>query len=555
MTALVEIGLANLAMAALLAVVAAGVARCLRKPALSHALWLLVFVKLITPPLIPVPVLAALDENPGVGAPQSEVGKQELDDGIRELAVRGDAPAAPVVEVDNGGLDEGRPEPVVDFPLAAAPPAPFEGEPHANVQPLPAATGFPWILMLQVAWLTGTAGLLLLACVRSGRFQRILRLAKPAPEDLTHETRRLAGRLHVRCPEVLLLDAVAAPMVWVSGWRGRLLLPARLLGRLSMEQRSALLAHELAHLRRGDPWVRYLEMLVVALYWWCPLVWWARRELREAEEECCDAWVLWAVPGSARAYALALVETVDFLAEARPRLPALASGFGHVSLLRRRLTMIMRGNTPRALGALGAIAVLAVAALALPLLPARAVVAQEPPASKTDDKTDPRTREIREMAERLREMRAQLEKEQQALREKQIELEKHFRNLHEAMRKLGVTPEGRPGAPGGGPPRLPRRDNGFPGTPPVPAVPQPPLRRDRPELEKRLGDLERVLQQLLHEITNLRRELAPPGSRPGGGGRPGDDPAGRPGRTPGAAPPGTPSRPVPKRAPETPERQ
>ena len=52
---------------------------------------------------------------------------------------------------------------------------------------------------------------------------------------------------------------------------------------------------------------------------------------RDAEEDCCDAWVVWALPASARAYALALVETVDFLADARPALPALASGFGHVT--------------------------------------------------------------------------------------------------------------------------------------------------------------------------------------------------------------------------------
>jgi len=52
--------------------------------------------------------------------------------------------------------------------------------------------------------------------------------------------------------------------------------------------------------------------LSVDLYWWCPLVWWAQRELREAEEECCDAWVLWALPGSAARYAHALVRYRGF---------------------------------------------------------------------------------------------------------------------------------------------------------------------------------------------------------------------------------------------------
>jgi beta-lactamase regulating signal transducer with metallopeptidase domain len=59
-----------------------------------------------------------------------------------------------------------------------------------------------------------------------------------------------------------------------------------------------------------------LELAVLAIYWWCPLAWWARRELQRAEEECCDPWVLAILPESARAYALALVEAVDFLSDA-----------------------------------------------------------------------------------------------------------------------------------------------------------------------------------------------------------------------------------------------
>lgn len=196
--------------------------------------------------------------------------------------------------------------------------------------------------------------------------------------------------------------------------------------------------------------------------------------------------------------------------------------------------MIMRDTTPRALGLLGAMAVLALASLALPLLPGRAAVAQEPATGKAEGNDDPRAGEIRKMAERLQAMRAQLEKEQRALHEKQLELEKHFRNLHEAMRKLGIAPDGRPNIPGGEQPRDPRRDGGFPGKPPFPSAPQPPMRRDRPDLEQRLGNLEKVLHQVLQEIGQLRRELGTPGQRgPGGGGRPGEDPAGRPGRGPG----------------------
>ena len=74
-------------------------------------------------------------------------------------------------------------------------------------------------------------------------------------------------------------------MLWAIATTARLLIPEPLLGRLSEQQWDTLLAHELAHLRRRDHWVRRFELFVVGLYWWHPVVWWARRELQEAEEQ------------------------------------------------------------------------------------------------------------------------------------------------------------------------------------------------------------------------------------------------------------------------------
>jgi hypothetical protein len=147
------------------------------------------------------------------------------------------------------------------------------------------------------------------------------------------------------------------------------LLPAGLWQGLTDEQRDTLLVHELAHLRRFDHWVRRLELVVVALYWWHPVVWWARHELQEAEEQCCDAWVVWALPAAAAAYAAALVETVTFLSHSKAPLPLGASGMTQVDLLKRRLSMIMGGTTPRMLPRLGFLAILILAAGLLPLTP------------------------------------------------------------------------------------------------------------------------------------------------------------------------------------------
>ena len=109
-----------------------------------------------------------------------------------------------------------------------------------------------------------------------------------------------------------------AAALWAVGGRAGLFFPESLLKHIEEPGRSALLVHELAHLRRRDHWVRWLELIVAGLYWWYPLVWLACRRLQAAEEECCDAWVVSELPGYGDAYAGALLETVDFLSAGPP---------------------------------------------------------------------------------------------------------------------------------------------------------------------------------------------------------------------------------------------
>ena len=315
-------GLGNLAIAIPMAAIAWWSGR-LNRPALTHALWVLVLLKLATPPLGYVPFdFGHATETPIVAA----------------------APA---------------------FPLDALPI-------EAPIAPLPAlpenATPIDWLAVLGTAacslWLVGTLVVFGWALARLVRFRRLLGLATPAPSAIVVEATRLAEALGVSCPRIVLLPGAISPLLWV-GWRAYLVVPADLLQRLDGQQRTALLLHELAHWRRGDHWVRRLEAVVLALYWWCPLVWWAKSQLQQAEEECCDAWVVATVPEAVRAYALALVETVDFLSGDSPALPPLASGLGPFPSLRRRLTMIFRNPMPRMLTAPGLCGLGLVAALCL----------------------------------------------------------------------------------------------------------------------------------------------------------------------------------------------
>src|SRR5262249_5663188 len=136
--------------------------------------------------------------------------------------------------------------------------------------------------------------------------------------------------------------------------------------------------------------VRWVELLALGLYWWNPVAWWARHGLREAEEQCCDAWVVWALPDAAPAYAAALVEAAAFLSEARAALPAGASGVGHVRWPKRRCAGILRSGAPRKLSWPGLLFRLGLGAALLPL---GAGWAAQPPAKPGRDADPPAKKE------------------------------------------------------------------------------------------------------------------------------------------------------------------
>jgi beta-lactamase regulating signal transducer with metallopeptidase domain len=557
-TTLLEIGLSNAVMASALAVLAAAMTQLCRRPAVAHCLWLLVLLKLVTPPLLPVhvswPDPPPAAENQGTGA----------------------APAA-----DPAGLPAPDGEAAVDqalpeaAPLAAPAPEALpvtKGRSSGESKPAPAKTAVPWVwvswpALARPLWLAGSLLWFAWVVLHVRRFQRLLRHARPAPATLQELARGLAGRLGLaRCPKVWLVPGAVSPMVWAVGRAPRLLFPARLLERLDREQQRALLAHELAHLRRRDHWVRFLELLVLGLYWWHPVVWWARRELHEAEEQCCDAWVVWALDGAGRAYALALLQTVAFFSHARSALPVAASGVGQVPQLRRRLTMIMQGQTPRSLSWAGGCVVLGLGLLLVPSLQLRAQPTPKLVPPPGGDKTSRQEQidtlrkaiKVLEDLERADKKKGDGDKEKAAATDKaeaevkalarlveakRQELQRTEMLLMEAVARLSklkgtpmpgypmMNPFGKGGMGMGGP------SSGFPGMPTpggkmggfgIVRPGQPGPAKVAPK-GKPPADLEQKLDRLLKELDELRRELrggkgpagvAPMKAKPAGPGQP-----------------------------------
>src|SRR5579859_624246 len=286
MNVVFQIAIENALVVALLAPLVWALSRLLRRPALTHALWLIVLIKLVTPPIY----------RPAITLPQRQDQPREI---ALDLRPENDSP--PDWQIQSEASTTSR---ITDATGALS-------TPHVTIdsaQTAPsrshAAQSFKaFIPVVEFAWLAGAFVFLSIALARIIRFSRILRNAYPAPPELQSRVGQLSRRLGLRsAPAVYFIPGSLCPMLWAVGGSPRLLIPVALWGRLDPGERDTILLHELAHWRRRDHWVRWIELAATTIYWWNPVCWIARRELREAEEQCCDAWVLHAT-GDFKPYA------------------------------------------------------------------------------------------------------------------------------------------------------------------------------------------------------------------------------------------------------------
>ena len=324
-------------------------------PAVRHALWLVVVLKLVAPggPTISLPVHEAPPPEPRAFAVATELEDPLVSEEIFAVAIDG-PPGQSNLEATELAMkalrdadeatDAGTAPAIAPVAAAEAPTPPFDYR--------------PWLLGL---WIAGAIYIGWRQVKETVRFSRFARSARPAPDHLIAEVAVVANGLGVRVPAVRVLAGLTSPVMWCLT-RPVLLWPAGLECRLKGEGRRAVIAHELAHLRRRDHWVRRLEMVASVLHWWNPLFWVARKKMRADAELACDAWA--AGQADRRAFAEALLEVCSFNPRRRPAPAVGVFGEGRRAM-QERLTMIMRDRVPcrLAFGAKLVVALMAVAAV------------------------------------------------------------------------------------------------------------------------------------------------------------------------------------------------
>lgn len=179
-----------------------------------------------------------------------------------------------------------------------------------------------WLGGCFLAWLSGSAGLLVYVAWQGRRWRSSLRNAHDGDARANEMLANVAQGIGLRrVPGLVVHELSEGPVVW-GLTRPSVVLPRWLLSNLDDGQLRDVLLHEVAHVKRWDLWWNHLQTLLQILYWWHPLVWIGNARMRRVREEATDEAAVMARGGEPDGYARTLIE----VARAALRRPVLTLG-------------------------------------------------------------------------------------------------------------------------------------------------------------------------------------------------------------------------------------
>lgn len=316
-----------------------------RRPALVNLAWTLVLLRLVTPAFVAIPCWTQTEHANHFRSVDSQILTNSLSRGLS----RGD-------ETERSNLDETWQElsgsyltahdmePTLEVRSATEQSSslstsvmPVNLTPWKSMQSLVAIV-YLWGLI--TIWLLGSSVYMLILWRQHMRLARIIDCGAMDPR-LTSLANEVAARMGCsNAPSVISVPAHMSPAL-IGVLRPMIVMPQWALRELSAEGLQAVLAHELAHLRRSDHLTAGLAIALRIIWWWHPLALWANREWRQWRELSCDALVLSSSQLSAKCYGQTLWSVAKHLetfpSQARP---ALAVTSGTTSFFVQRFRML-----------------------------------------------------------------------------------------------------------------------------------------------------------------------------------------------------------------------
>lgn len=343
------------------------------RPVGRHALWLVVLLKLLTPPLVAWP-WAVRDPLSAMSQRATPASEPVVPIALPSLSPK---PIPPVMIDDPAMLED---DSAIGAVTLVPTPERTPATQSAVSAPVVSIKSPPrdWLgLLLRCAGIVWLEGAIVFAVIHLAQILHmtlVVRRSRLADARLERLVGQIADRLGVGPVRTRVSRRIGSPLIWCLV-RPAMLWPAALPAGMREESIRGLIIHELAHLKRRDHWVGWLELLAGCLWWWNPLFWYVRHQLRENAELACDAWVVQTLPKGRRAYAEGLLAVCECMSERASKrvfrsmapMPALGVSTGGRRFLERRLAMILRDRIPLRLSRVG---VFMIALLALCTLPA-----------------------------------------------------------------------------------------------------------------------------------------------------------------------------------------
>ncbi|MCE7042076.1 M56 family metallopeptidase [Dyadobacter sp. CY312] len=261
---------------------------------------------------------------------------------------------------------------------------------------------------LVLCWFIGT-GLLTLRFAGAWIYAEYLRSSANIVMDQEWRTRfgMLTARMNIsKSIEFRQTAKVLTPMV-IGVFRPAVLIPFGLLTGFSTSQIEAILAHELAHIRRNDYLVNLLQSFVEVIFFFHPALWWISERVRTEREHCCDDIAL-SVCGDKMVLANALVKVAEWQSA-----PELAMAFASKKpLLLNRIRRVV-GITSKPTRSFGNLPVMLFALCLIAGISFYAVAKQEKKQEKKDNKSQP----VREKEDLKKRQEAVLRKAEEPVKE------------------------------------------------------------------------------------------------------------------------------------------
>lgn len=294
------------------------------RPHLAHALWALVLLKAITPPVFASPT-----------SPFSWLGSSHYHAMQATATIPNSFSSVPAIPPDTT-IEWSISETMrVNAPVQQNE---VQSEISQELSYSPALSAASMIVLL---WLAGCLCVGTITAIRIRLFAtRVRNSTVKTPQYLSQAVQRLSKRLGLnRQVHIKVVDCSIGPAV-IGLFHPTLLLPKIIVDQQSNAELEPLVAHELVHIRRGDLCWALVQSMSVCVCWFHPLVWLAQRLVTQESERSCDEETIASLNCSPAEYARSLLNVLEQkqLLQAAPSLP----GIRPVDVTANRMERIMR---------------------------------------------------------------------------------------------------------------------------------------------------------------------------------------------------------------------